>query len=184
MDVEHGWIEALDTGDTGWLVGFGDWIRKSSSLRYMPADALAQGLQVKWMNHPAGDQGCLERSISRRPVLRSRKFGACAFRSAGLVCGAGQGCLSPMRKRCLQHYIKARRAPIGNLPAPHAHPMGELYGEGTYHAERQPHQDTDSLRGVRGDARTLSPGPPQPFPRILPPAQPLYAGLGTPQAAS
>lgn len=55
LQVESGNAGTLDTHGSGWFIGFGDWARSASGLRHMPADALAQGLCVKWFWHPAGD---------------------------------------------------------------------------------------------------------------------------------
>jgi len=59
MEIEVGNAGAVDTGSTGWFIGFGDWTRSADpgpvNLRFLPPDALARGLQVKWMTHPAHD---------------------------------------------------------------------------------------------------------------------------------
>lgn len=54
--VEFGNAGDLDTGGTGWFVGFSDWTRKPPGhLRHVPTDELAAGLCVKWFSHPAGN---------------------------------------------------------------------------------------------------------------------------------
>ena len=59
MEIEVGNAGAVDTGGTGWFIGFGDWTLSDDpgpvNLRFLPPDALARGLQVKWMTHPAHD---------------------------------------------------------------------------------------------------------------------------------
>lgn len=59
MEIEFGNAGVMDTGDTGWFIGYGDWTRSADPevghLRFLPREALAQGLQVKWMAHPAHD---------------------------------------------------------------------------------------------------------------------------------
>ncbi len=59
MPIEFGNAGGIDTGDTGWFLGFGAWTRSAEpglpDLRFVPMDALARGVQVKWMTHPADD---------------------------------------------------------------------------------------------------------------------------------
>lgn len=59
MDVEFGNAGTLNTNSTGWFVGFSDWTKANmngvSDLRFMPKDALAHTLHVKWMAHPVND---------------------------------------------------------------------------------------------------------------------------------
>lgn len=55
MDIEAGNAGDLDTGDSGWFVGYGPWTRSGALLRFMPPEQTAQGIQIKWMVHPAGD---------------------------------------------------------------------------------------------------------------------------------
>jgi len=65
--VESGNAGTLDTHGSGWFIGFSDWARSASGLRHMPADALAQGLCVKWFWHPAGDP-----NGERKPLSEAR----------------------------------------------------------------------------------------------------------------
>jgi hypothetical protein len=59
MEIEVGNAGAVDNGGTGWFIGFGDWTRSADpgpvNLRFLPQDALARAVQVKWMAHPAHD---------------------------------------------------------------------------------------------------------------------------------
>ncbi len=56
MDVEFGNASKINTSGTGWLVGFGDWFKEvADSLRFMPCEATASTICVKWMDHPKGD---------------------------------------------------------------------------------------------------------------------------------
>jgi hypothetical protein len=53
--LETGNLVDLDSHGTGWFIGFGEWTRSGHALRFMPNDALAGEIQMKWMDHPAGD---------------------------------------------------------------------------------------------------------------------------------
>ena len=59
MDIEFGNAGAINTNGTGWFIGFSEWAKANlagvTDLRYMPKDALARTLHVKWMDHPAND---------------------------------------------------------------------------------------------------------------------------------
>ncbi|MGH8503922.1 MAG: hypothetical protein ACREVE_15945 [Gammaproteobacteria bacterium] len=59
MDIEFNNIAELDTGGTGWFMGFSDWAKAMlagvADLRYMPADQRSHALCMKWMAHPAHD---------------------------------------------------------------------------------------------------------------------------------
>jgi hypothetical protein len=59
MDIEFANASTLDTNNTGWFIGFSDWVKATLAdgvdLRFMPKEALARTIHVKWMNHPAGD---------------------------------------------------------------------------------------------------------------------------------
>ncbi|MFN9870298.1 MAG: hypothetical protein ACK55E_02540 [Cyanobacteriota bacterium] len=59
MEIEVGNAAEVDTSGSGWFIGFGDWTRSEApgraDLRFLPRNALAQALQVKWMVHPAHD---------------------------------------------------------------------------------------------------------------------------------
>ena len=59
MTIEFGNAGSLDTGGSGWFIGFGPWISDghgaSHPLRFMAEDRAARAVQMKWMHHPAGD---------------------------------------------------------------------------------------------------------------------------------
>ena len=59
MTIEFGNAGSLDTGGSGWFIGFGPWISDghgaSHPLRFMAEDRAARAFQMKWMHHPAGD---------------------------------------------------------------------------------------------------------------------------------
>ncbi|NEX64105.1 hypothetical protein [Noviherbaspirillum galbum] len=58
MDIEFNDAGNVETNGTGWLVGFGPWLQDAATgpaLRYMPQDACARSLCVKWMRHVKGD---------------------------------------------------------------------------------------------------------------------------------
>lgn len=59
MEIEVGNAGAVETGGSGWFIGFGDWTRgpdpDQGNLRFLPQDTLAAAVQVKWMAHPAHD---------------------------------------------------------------------------------------------------------------------------------
>ena len=59
MDIESGNAGEVDTHDTGWFVGYGEWARKgrgARGLRYMNRNALSHSLCVKWRQHEKGDR--------------------------------------------------------------------------------------------------------------------------------
>lgn len=65
MLVESGNLAELQTGDTGWVVGFGDHFDPALDLiRFIDHDHPCSGVSVKWMCHPAGDLRGLEKPIS------------------------------------------------------------------------------------------------------------------------
>ncbi len=51
IDVEFGNAGEAHTEGTGWFIGFSQW---TAGLRHMPAQAQANGLCVKWFEHPPG----------------------------------------------------------------------------------------------------------------------------------
>ncbi|HEX5784565.1 MAG TPA: hypothetical protein VFY35_07550 [Burkholderiaceae bacterium] len=55
LPVDFGNAGALNTCGTGWFIGYSEWTREGAELRFMPHDALAQGLCVKWFEHATGD---------------------------------------------------------------------------------------------------------------------------------
>ena len=55
MQIEFGNAGEVDTGGTGWFIGFSDWCAGGAGLRHMPEQLDARGLCVKWYAHPAGD---------------------------------------------------------------------------------------------------------------------------------
>jgi len=69
MDIEFNNVADLDTGGTGWFVGFSDWAKGRLAgvcdLRYMPADQRSHSLCVKYMIHPAGDP----RGVAKPPSM-------------------------------------------------------------------------------------------------------------------
>jgi len=69
MDVEFNNVANLDTGGTGWFIGFSDWASARlpgvSDLRYMPAELRSHSLCMKWMTHPAGDP----RGVAKPPSM-------------------------------------------------------------------------------------------------------------------
>jgi hypothetical protein len=70
MDIEFNNIDRLDTGGTGWFVGFGEWATSApSGLRYMPEHQRCHALCVKWMRHPANDPRGLAKPPSKGRTL-------------------------------------------------------------------------------------------------------------------
>lgn len=59
MDIEFHNAGDLDTGDTGWFIGFSEWAKAGlpgvPDLRYIPKDRRSRGLCMKWKRHPAQD---------------------------------------------------------------------------------------------------------------------------------
>lgn len=59
MDIEFNNVGSLDTGGSGWFVGFSEWARSklagTADLRYMPELERCHTLCMKWMRHPAHD---------------------------------------------------------------------------------------------------------------------------------
>lgn len=54
MHLEFGNANDLNTDGTGWIVGYSDWAKSPSNLRFMPAGLSATGLCVKWFVHEPG----------------------------------------------------------------------------------------------------------------------------------
>lgn len=69
MDIEYNNVADLNTGGTGWFIGFSDWARARlagvSDLRHMPAERRSHALCVKWMIHPAHDP----RGVAKPPSV-------------------------------------------------------------------------------------------------------------------
>ena len=67
MDVEFGNAGQVFTNDTGWFVGFSEWVKtraaNESELRFMPKEQRSHTLCVKWMFHRAGD----DRGVAKPP---------------------------------------------------------------------------------------------------------------------
>lgn len=55
----------VDTGGTGWFIGFSDWTRYSDLL-HVPKDQGVTGLCVKWYDHPSGQES------GEKPVSEGR----------------------------------------------------------------------------------------------------------------
>lgn len=55
LPVEFGNAGEVNTLGTGWFVGYSDWAREGAQLRFVPRDANAQGLCVKWFEHEPGN---------------------------------------------------------------------------------------------------------------------------------
>ena len=59
MDIEFNNAGDIDTNGNGWFIGYSDGAKAGidgvTDLRYMPKDAEAHTITVKWMFHPAGD---------------------------------------------------------------------------------------------------------------------------------
>jgi archaellum component FlaD/FlaE len=52
MHIEFGNASLVETQGTGWIVGFSEWAQTGGAhLRYMPQDALAHTLCMKWFHH-------------------------------------------------------------------------------------------------------------------------------------
>jgi hypothetical protein len=69
MNVEFGNASAVDTRDTGWVVGFSDWSKSASGLRYIPRDTDVRSLCIKWYLHQPGDP-----NGTGKPVSEGRTF--------------------------------------------------------------------------------------------------------------
>jgi hypothetical protein len=66
MDIVVGNAGEIDTGETGWFIGYGDWTRE---LLHVPKEQAVSGLCVKWYEHPAGDA-----SADSKPVSEGRSI--------------------------------------------------------------------------------------------------------------
>ena len=72
MQIEFGNAGDVDTGGTGWFVGFSPWARNTTAgvdLRYLPQDRLSHTLCMKWMTHAAGDPRGVAKPISEGRTL-------------------------------------------------------------------------------------------------------------------
>src|SRR5262249_31827787 len=66
--VEYGNAWEVDTRNnqgqrTGWLVGFSESLQ-GSRLRYMPHEAPAAAIGIKWFQHEVGDPGGVHKPLS------------------------------------------------------------------------------------------------------------------------
>jgi hypothetical protein len=73
MDIEFNNVCDLDTGGSGWFIGFSEWAKSklsgASDLRYMPEFKRCHTLCMKWMRHPARDPRGLEKPLSTGRTL-------------------------------------------------------------------------------------------------------------------
>jgi hypothetical protein len=55
MDIETGNAHDVETGGTGWFIGFSPWTRMGTGeFRHIPQDEPVTGLCVKWYHHDPG----------------------------------------------------------------------------------------------------------------------------------
>jgi len=55
LPVERGNAADTNTHGTGWFIGYSEWARESSWLRFMPQEAASTGLCIKWFEHEPGN---------------------------------------------------------------------------------------------------------------------------------
>jgi hypothetical protein len=67
MDIEFNNAAALDTNETGWIIGFSDWTKSKlhgvADLRFMSAETRSHSICMKWMFHRKGD----DRGVAKPP---------------------------------------------------------------------------------------------------------------------
>jgi hypothetical protein len=57
MDIDTGNAHDVDTGGTGWFIGFSPWTQGSvRDFRHVPKDQPVTGLCVKWYHHEPGHE--------------------------------------------------------------------------------------------------------------------------------
>ncbi len=55
MNIESGNLNQLNTENTGWFIGYSDWVKSGGEdLRFMSFDKNSKGLCVKWFAHEIG----------------------------------------------------------------------------------------------------------------------------------
>jgi hypothetical protein len=65
LPVEFGNAEGVNTGETGWFIGFSEWTKSAPhSLRNIPTGAQTAGLCLKWFTHAAGDPSGQQKPIN------------------------------------------------------------------------------------------------------------------------
>lgn len=70
VNVEFGNAGDIDTGGTGWFVGFSEWSKsKDPALRYVPREERSGGLCIKWFMHQPGDPNGQGKPVSEGRTL-------------------------------------------------------------------------------------------------------------------
>ena len=65
MNVEFGNAGSIDTNETGWFIGFSEWMKSEPhNLRFIPRDLSLNSMCVKWGIHTAGSPNGEEKPIS------------------------------------------------------------------------------------------------------------------------
>jgi hypothetical protein len=65
MDIDVGNARELDTGGTGWIVGFSPWTLQSvAGLRHVPLGSLQRDVCIKWFRHEAGHESGNTKALS------------------------------------------------------------------------------------------------------------------------
>lgn len=65
MNVEFGNAGSIDTNETGWFIGFSEWMKSDPhNLRFIPRDLSLNSLCVKWGLHTVGSPNGEEKPIS------------------------------------------------------------------------------------------------------------------------
>ncbi len=116
--LEFGNAGSLDTGGTGWFIGYGSHHGAGNSpLRHVTRSQRANGLSVKWCDHEAGRPGGDGKPVSTGRTISMLVGGQGAFRLDFSLTGSFEPC------RTLTRILRE--------PGDYA-----IWGEGVYHRWR------------------------------------------------